>query len=288
MDWVVPYSLGKATKLIRKFLIDVASSEDEIAFRGLHITRKLDDFESATAAMDEFHETFSTIKRNIANIDKETYLTLDSLEKESLLVDQISLINLKLQMSRAPAASSFMQVLARSFTQVKFFSTSETKRLFGEENMSIERTILNCDKLISTLKIIEEILRHREELDDEIFKPSRIKESIVVELIDKVSEQIDNSSSLNYETKRLINSYLVEIKAEAQSKIPKWQNIIGSLMIVAALTSGLADAPGAAQGLQSLIQYIVRTSVVKPEQPSMPALTEDKHEDIDFFTGVPT
>ncbi|WP_434572236.1 hypothetical protein J3P88_25065 [Pseudomonas sp. Z3-6] len=287
MDWLDIYSLGNSTRLIRKFLIDMASMEADIALTGLFITRKLESFENAIAVMDEFPEKFTSIKRNIAHIDRETHLTLEHLEKDALLIEQISLINLKLQMSRPPTPTSFLKGFARSFTYVRLFSPAAT-RLFGEESISIERTIVNCDKLISTLKIAEEIVHHRATLDNEIFKPSRLKESVVIEMIDNASQLIENSRSLNYETRVLINEHLAEIKAEAQSKAPKWQNIIGSLMIVAAMTSSLADAPGAAQTLQALIRYIVGTSVIKPEVPYLPAPTEQKTEDLDFFSGIPT
>ena len=288
MDWIDIYSLGNSTRLIRKFLIDIASMSTDIAFTGLYITRRLEEFEKAITAMDEFPETFGSIKRNIAHIDKETYLTLEHLEKDALLIEQISLINLKLQMSRTPTPTSFFKGLAQSIMHTRFFSITESKRLFGEESISIERTIVNCDKLISTLKIAEEIVRHKATLDDDVFKPSRVKESIVVEMIDSASQQIEDSRSLNYETKILIKEYLIEIKAEAQSKAPRWQNIIGSIMIVAAMTSSLADAPGAAQTLQALIRYIIGTSVIKPDQPYLPAPTDEKTEGLDFFSGIRT
>jgi len=288
MDWTDPYSLGMATRKIRKFLIEVASLETEISFSGLYIARKIEEFESTTEAMDEFPQTFSSIKRNIASIDREIYLTLDHLEKEALLVEQISLINLKLQMSRPPTASSSLKRLAKSLSYLTSFTTFETKRLFGEESISIERTIINCDRLISTLKTAEEVIRHRETRDNEVFKPSRLKESLVIDLIDKASDEIENSDSLSIETKQLINEYLAEIKTGVQSKAPKWQNIIGSLMIIAAITSGLADAPGAAKTLQTLIQYIVGASVIKPDLPFLSAPTGEDSEGVDFFSGIKT
>lgn len=288
MDWIDIYTLGKNTKIIRKFLITVASMETDIAFTGLYITRRLEEFEAAVAVMDEFPETFSSIKRNIAHIDKETYTTLDHLEKDALLIEQISLINLKLQMSRAPTPSSFIRKFAQSIMYVRIFSSTETKRLFGEESISIERTIVNCDKLISTLKIAEEIVRLRDSFDDDLFKPSRIKGSVIISMIDSASQHIENSRSLTLETKILVNEYLDGVRAEAQSKTPNWKNIIGSLMIVAAMTSSLADGPGAAQTLQELIRYIVGTSVIKPEQPILPAPEDDKTVSLDVFSGIRT
>ncbi len=265
MDWFAPYSLAKSTKLIRKFLIEIASMESEIARRGLHVTRKIDDFENAIAAMDEFPELFSLLKRNIAPFDPETYSQLEYLDKEVLLTDQISLINLKLQMSRRPEYTSLFTMF-EAMLGVRVFSSSQTKRVFGEESISIEKTIVSCDKLLSTLKIAEDILRRREELENKIFKPTRIKEDRVVELIERAEEQINQSLTLSSETRLLVNNYLAEIKTEAKSKAPKWQAVIGSLVIVAALTSGLADAPGATKTLQGLIEYIVGVSLINPEQ----------------------
>lgn len=266
MDWYAPYSLAKSTKLIRKFLIEIASMESRIARHGLHVTREIYDFEDAIAAMDEFPELFSLLKRNIAPFDQETYSQLEYLDKAASLIDQISLINLKLQMSRRPEYTSPLIKFAEILFDGRVFSSSQTKRIFGEESISIERTIVSCDKLLSTLKIAEDVLRRREELESEIFKPSRIKEDRVVELIERAEEQINQSLTLSSETRLLVSNYLAEIKAEAKSKAPKWQAMIGSLVIVAALTSGLADAPGATKTLQSLIEYIVGVSLINPEQ----------------------
>lgn len=287
MDWLDSYSLGKATRLIRKFLIELASLESEIVYSGFHVARSLEDFESATAAMDEFPEMFSSIKRHIAHLDEDSFLTLDHLEKNILLVEQISLINLKLQMSRTPPPTTFL----KAFTNTLLFKIPSSKslnKLFEEESISLERTIVNCDKLISTLKIIETTLRNRDTQDDELFKPSRIKESYVIDLINKATEQVESSHLLTDETRKLITAHLAVVRAETQSNSPKWQNIIGSLMVVAAITSGLADAPGATKTLQSLIQYIVGASVIKPEQISLPAPARDEPEGegVDFFSGI--
>lgn len=282
MDWIAPYSLGNSAKLIRKFLIEVASMEEVIAYEGLYVTRAIDGFDSAVVAMDEFPELFYSMKRNIANIDGEIYLQLDHLERESSLVEQVSLINLKLQMSRGPKYRGFLRALAG----MGFFSSSETKRVFGEESISLERIIINCDKLISSLKLAEEVLRYREESDDGIFKPSKIQGQVVVDLIDKALDELSGSECLTEETKLLAIAYLREIKAQALSKFPKWQSIIGSLVVVAALTSGLADAPAASKTLQSLVEYLVGASVPMPEQPHLPALPWQKPIDEALFGGT--
>lgn len=287
MNWFYAYELGNSTRLIRKFLIELASIETDIIYSGMHIARQLEDFDSATTAMDEFAEKFSSIKRSIAHIDKDSFDTLDHLEKNILLTEQISLINLKLQMSRQPRTINHLRSLTTSLAGI-FITITRPKKLFDEQSISIERTIVNCDKLISTLKIIEETLRHRETSDDELFKPSRIKESVVIDLLELTVEHIENSHSLPEDTKQLIKMHLTVIKSEAQSKNPKWQNIIGSLMVVAAITSSLADVPEATKTIQNIIQYIVGASVIKPEQLSLPSPSGGRPdgEAVDLFDGI--
>lgn len=287
MDWFAPYTLAKSTRLIRKFLIEIASMESSIGRRGLYVARNIDGFDEATAAMDEFPELFSLLRRNIASVDQETYAQLEYLDKEALLVDQISMINLKLQMSRHPEFTSVFMKLSESIFGVGVFPYSQKSKLFGEENISIERTIVGCDKLLSSLKIAEEFLRRREGLENEIFKPSRIREDKVVELIDRAVEQINQSLTLPEETRLLINNYLAEIKSEAKSTAPKWQAMIGTLVIVAALTSGLADAPGATNTLQGLIKYMVGASVIGPEQNQLDSPINAQGSTIKIANTIP-
>ena len=57
---------------------------------------------------------------------------------------------------------------------------------------------------------------------------------------------------------------------------PSWSKIVGALVIVAAITSGMADAPNAAKNIKDAIEYILGTSVEKPLQKYLPAPSEDE------------
>ena len=74
--------------------------------------------------------------------------------------------------------------------------------------------------------------------------------------------------------KVFLQSYLLEAKKEALSASPSWSKIVGALVIVAAVTSGLADAPGAAKTIKDAIEYVLGTSVIKPLQNYLPAPNE--------------
>jgi len=57
---------------------------------------------------------------------------------------------------------------------------------------------------------------------------------------------------------------LQESKDEISADQPSWSKIVGALVVVAAITSGLADAPAAARTVKEVIEYILGSSVEKP------------------------
>ena len=113
-------------------------------------------------------------------------------------------------------------------------------------------------------------MKNRENADDEVFKPSNVHPDRVVQLIDDALLQIEAVTTLAPEEVLRLKNYLVEAKKEALSSKPSWARIIGALVIVAAITSGLADAPGAAKTVKEAIEYILGTSISKPLQKYLP------------------
>lgn len=265
MDWYEPHKLAESIRIIRRFLIDVASMDHEISYLGLYVVRGFDNFGIAINAMEEFPEKFTSLKRKVSLLDKELFSQLEFIENDSKLVEQLSLINLKIQMSQRSRYAAFSgSPFAKAVLAFpRLFIRPKANGIFGNESVSIERAIVNCEKLISTLKVIEEVVRYCEEADDTLFKPSNIKESRVVELIDQAIEQIENLSNLSSDVTEKLIGYLQEAKNEVASSSPKWSKVVGALVIAAALTSGLADAPGAAKTLQSAIEYILGSSISK-------------------------
>lgn len=287
MDWYEPHVFSDSVRKIRKFLIEVASIRAQVELYGLSIARRIDGFDEAIAAMDEFPEKFSSLKRKVSLLDKELFSQLEFVEKEARLGEQLSLINLKIQMEAKRKGVIFRSQFAESMLILpRLFFRIKQSDMFGSESISIEKIIVNCDKLISTLKVVEEILRYREEVDDELFKPSNVKESHVVELIDQAISQIESADSLSHDAKEKLIGYLKDAKTEAASSSPKWNKIVGSLVIVAAITSGLADAPAAAKTVQSAIEYILGSAVTKPLHLYLPPPPPIRAEEPDLGGSV--
>lgn len=85
--------------------------------------------------------------------------------------------------------------------------------------------------------------------------------------------------------KKQLIEYLYKAKSEFSEKSPSWSKIVGALMIAAAITSGIADAPGAFKNIDTAIKYILGTSIEKHIPKQVPLLMlknpEPEIEDIE-------
>jgi len=232
----------------------------------------LPSYETASKALHAFQEDFSNVRRLMARMDKGFFAELETLESSGKVIEELALINLQLRMAKAKtAAAAGLSAANRTLRLIPYFSKFvSTKPLFGEAKISLQRTIINVGRLRTTVSMFSEYVANRQIEDDEIFKPSNISADRVVGLIDKALDELDSTTSLPEKEIARLRSYLVEAKKEALSPKPSWSKVVGALVIVAAVTSGLADAPGAAKTIREAIEYVLGTSVLKPLQQLLP------------------
>ncbi|MBY0408553.1 MAG: hypothetical protein K2Q97_00125 [Burkholderiaceae bacterium] len=163
---------------------------------------------------------------------------------------------------------------------------SSTKGQFGESQISLQVSCINLEKLRALTRRGSSLLQAKESSDDEIFEPSNLRtfepsnlrtfepsnlrSDRIVELIDAALAEIKSTTSLSQDELARIEAYLSEARAEVQSEKPSWARIVGALVIVAAVTSGIADAPGATKTVRDAIEYILGTSTSSPLQRYLP------------------
>lgn len=205
-------------------------------------------------------------------MDKGFFSELETLESSGKVIEELALINLQLRMAQAKTATAAgISAATSALRLIPYLSKLVTvKPLFGEAQISLQRTIINVGRLRTTISMFAEYVANRKIEDDEVFKPSNINADRVVGLIDKALEELDSTTSLPEKEIDRLRSYLVEAKKEALSPKPSWSKVVGALVIVAAVTSGLADAPGAAKTVREAIEYVLETSVIKPLQQLLP------------------
>lgn len=152
-----------------------------------------------------------------------------------------------------------------SLMELVYDLTAVSTDLFNE-NKGFD---LNKKNIIITFtrirKIVIQLIRICEDNqmeDDEVFIPSNINKEYVLELLDLSINEIKNSVIREDERKLLI-SYVQNTKSEIVKEKPIWKNIIGGLVIVATVMSGIADTEKAIENLNKAYTHIIGRSIEK-------------------------
>jgi hypothetical protein len=278
MRWYEIHNFKDRLTSIEQFFIEIAANEEQLVAFGFGQALTLPSAEKALGALKTFDEDFATLKRYMLRMDRTLGQELEKLESNERLIEQVSLISLRLRMAevREPISGSLsvLKQIASIFPEP--FRLANKKNPFGEEAISLHKTIINLGKLRGLSKFCSDFLSSQENMDDEIFKPSNVKPDRVLDLIDHAIIEIEALTSIPPAERTRIQGYLDEAKSEALSSTPSWSKIVGALVIVAAITSAIADAPNAAKNLKDAIEYILGSSVEKPLQRFLPTPSNDE------------
>ena len=276
MEWCDVDKFKDRIGEIEQFFVELAANEEQILISGFRYALALPSAKAALKALTTFNEDFSALRRFMLRIDKTFAQELEQLDTQGKIIEEVALIGLRLRMAEArTATSSGISLLNQLMLNIPYMSKlALSKGLFGETPMSLQRAIINLERLRGIAGMFAEYVSNRYLADDEVFKPSNIKPDRVVDMIDRAIAELDSIPSLPARELERLQSYLLEAKKEALSASPSWSKIVGALVIVAAVTSGLADAPGAAKTIKDAIEYVLGTSVIKPLQNYLPAPNE--------------
>ena len=280
MHWYAVHTFKERLASIEQFFIEIAANEEQLLTFGFERAMTLPNAENALEALKTFDEDFATLKRYMFRMDRAIGQDLDRLDSEGKLIEQVSLIALRLRMAEArkPMTVS-ISVVNQIFLYLPYFSRLvKSKGLFGEEPVSLHKTIINLGRLRGLTNICWELLSNQENADDEVFKPSNVKPNRVLDLIDSAFSEVEKLTSISPTDRARIEGYLQEAKKEVLSPTPSWSTIVGALVIVAAITSGIADAPNAAKSIKDAIEYILGTSVEKPLQRYLPESSDHEKQ----------
>lgn len=271
MEWYEISQFADKIEIVENYFVSLAANEADIEIFGFRAALQLQGAEESMKALSTFHEDFSSFRQEVEQLGRRFSQELAQLDGQSRLTEQVALVFLKLRMAQvAKPRKSFSEVLFNAL-HMGINAADNKKSLLGENQVCLDVVIVNLEKLRSLARRASVLLRAKEESNDEIFKPSNVSSDKVVELIESALAQIQSSTSLAPEEVIRLEAYLEAARIEAQSDKPSWSKILGALVIVAAVTSGLADAPGAANTVRETIEYILGASVVKPMQRFLPA-----------------
>ena len=152
----------------------------------------------------------------------------------------------------------------KTYPKILDVESKNSKRLLVTFNNGIKK-IYDCKPL----------------LDDEVFKPSNLDSEKIIIYIENAILDIENNAPLPKEQKEELIEYLYKTKTELAEKRTSWNKVVGGLVIVAALLSGISDTPQAYDNVNKAIHYILGTSVEKHIPPSLPSLNHNRIEGYD-------
>lgn len=272
MTWYEIHTFADDLEKIEAALYKIGAYNDELHILGLgHVIRRL-DLKDFISRLDNFSAKLAYCIRVAPIIDKSISDRLDALLKDSKIEDLLVQLAVRIKIveneRRKPLAQS-MKSFAYFFLQL--FTTAVIKKSLSfptDDSISLESVISSISRLRTLVKLLSEQHYNRTSNDDEIFKPSNINISVVVNQIDTAIEHLTVSTCIRPDEKEKLVAYLQEAKAELANDAPAWKKVIGALIICATLLSGLADAPQAIQNINNAIKHILGTSVEK----SMPSL----------------
>lgn len=282
MNWYEIYSFKDRLSNIEEFFVEIAANEEQLLTFGFRRALEFATAEKAFEALKTFDEDFASLKRYMHKMDRTLGQELAQLDANGKLIEQVSLIALRLRMSeiRKPMSGT-IAAINQVFLYLPYLSRFvKSKGLFGEEPVSLQKTIINLRRLKGLANICYELMSSMDNSDDEVFKPSNIRPDRVIDLIDAAISEIENISSISPTERARIEGYLHDAKKEALGTNPSWSKIVGALVIVAAVTSGIADAPNAAKNIKDAIEYILGTSVEKPLQKYLPPPQKNEQQTV--------
>lgn len=259
---------------VERFVREIAAREDELATLGFRRMAAWSLYEEVDPILRDFDSLIGELLEFSRVVDRTTWESIKGIIDSSKLPDSLGriYIRLKLEMERRRMPSrELMSAFRRAFAM--FFGARSRHSLFSDVAMPIQEILVALHRLIPQVKKLARLYINKWQSDDEIFKPSNIDREVVIGHIETAVVIIQNASLAADDKKQLLE-YLEHTKIELAETNPSWKKIVGALVIVAALLSGLADASQAYENVSKAIQHILGTSVERHLPRQLPALPD--------------
>jgi hypothetical protein len=130
----------------------------------------------------------------------------------------------------------------------------------SNQSINIKDLYSKLSRILSLIVRLNENYTSRYLQDSEYFKPLSIDINIIINQIDIAKTEIQSNLNIPENFKKELISHIDNITLELKKNTPVWKNIIGALVITAALISGIADLPNAIKNINDAIKYIIGVS----------------------------
>lgn len=268
-----------ALDFLREFVYELAVREGEVAHR-LYKVANWPLFEGVEEWLHSFDEQIAEVLECAKDVDRETWMSMVTLIGSSKIADLVARLYVQIKVERSRMESPVREVL-RLYTST-FYSVTGLKlnrSLSPLSAIPLEDILTTLHRLVAMARRVKAIYKRSCDAEAAFWVDAGINNSEVLLLIDSALAEVD-IISIPVKQKRRIVALLNEAKASlAEDSNVSWSKIVGALVIVATILSGLADAKQAYENVQKALRHILGPAVEDRrlrEQP--PALPEPKSE----------
>ncbi|WP_209598586.1 hypothetical protein [Ruegeria sp. HKCCSP351] len=264
MDWYEVSKFKDELRLVRQFLFEAASRQEELDLFGLSAFKRIDNFEEAQDILRILESKLYSLERTTKFVAPEFHDRLSALISESPLIKQGTefALSLELQDQKKQTARLVPALHKLGNTLRRAYGISLYKKQFADSGeIPLRRMLTDLDRLLPLVSDIADLYFQRTSDDNEIFEPSRVNPEDVRVFIDKAIIQISAEQGIDQGTRDKLVEYLSEANAELGKSQPAWKRVIGALIITSTILGGLAVAPEALNNVEAAVRYILGTSI---------------------------
>lgn len=282
MQWFEIGEFIDSLKNIEMFVSELAAREAELRYSGIGSSKLWASYGEARKSFEGFDRKLYELVRLSKHVDRGLYEQIKEILDSSSLAEGVSQISVSIRVAERrretivamrKAATSILDVLVAFAERMTLAKISQGKGLFFSDfEVSLSRILVALNRLIPLSEEVEGKYFNIYHGEDEIFKPANINIENITNYIEFAINEISDSPEVGLGQKEDILKYLDEVRLELADETPKWRKIVGALVIVSTILSGLAVAPQAIENVQKAVTEILGTSVKVPSTRSIPKL----------------
>jgi hypothetical protein len=257
--------LSDELKAIVSFMTEFAAREVEFSIFGARRVASWDSYRNVASTMHDIDNRVADVLEFARATDRATWNALNGILGSGQLGSMIGRIQIWIQIE---SNRRHMDVVARMLRfVVTQFGIRRQENVFARNELPVQQVLTVLHRTIPLLKRLENEYWRQKASDDKLYIPSNLDQTVVIEFIEAAILDV-RGARLNSEDRKIFLAHLESVKAELISKNASWRNVVGALVIISTLLSGLSDSPKALENVSNAIQYILGTSVRKSEPPA--------------------
>ncbi|EPJ56336.1 MAG: hypothetical protein OFPI_00030 [Osedax symbiont Rs2] len=250
------HNLHKTLCKIEETFLLIAAHEDELKSYGLRRISKWLNLADYLPSFESFPIELDSCLKIILLVDMNKHNSLNKKLHTTGVTDLINRFLVKLKIAETQRPNFNINGFFLPIVNMLFRRKSSSD-LFASDTTSVEVLLSVISEIKTVLMVISDDIKTEEEIDIEYFKPTNIDIEQVNNFVKEAEVMIKTSNKIPEETKKMLQVYLNTVITEIAKQKPGWRKIIGGIVIVSTILSGIAATPQAVDSLDKAVSVIL-------------------------------